>query len=239
MEEKEIILKHYKTFDVPVKINKNYEETIERIRVALYFTTEDMNNIKIIFVEEDDCEDILDEDNIERAFDAKEWYTKKKAKKVGPVVDPNDNEKAKLKAENSQLKRQINNLEKSLQETINSCNEKYKKQLDELKNKFINELKQRETLNKNNIEQITKSLSEYAQSVVKSKVEGYNNNIQNALNSKIEQSQISLKSGINDISQALNDINNNKEEIKKQIDESNKNFSQIIEISKININDNQ
>ena len=55
-------------------------------------------NIKIIFVEEDDCEDILDEDNIERAFDAKEWYTKKKAKKVGPVVDPNDNEKAKLNA---------------------------------------------------------------------------------------------------------------------------------------------
>ena len=108
-----------------------------------------------------------------------------------------------------------------------------------MKNKFINELKQRETLNKNNIEQITKSLSEYAQSVVKSKVEGYNNNIQNALNSKIEQSQISLKSGINDISQALNDINNIKEEIKKQIDESNKNFSQIIEISKININDNQ
>ena len=73
MEEKKIILKHYKTFDVPVKINKNYEETIERIRVALYFTGEDMNNIKIIFVEEDDCEDILDEDNIERAFDKKEW----------------------------------------------------------------------------------------------------------------------------------------------------------------------
>ena len=127
-------------------------------------------------------------------------------------------------------------VEKNMKETFKKCNEKYKVQLEQLKNKFIEELKQRETLNKKNIEQIEKDLIDCAQNMIRSKVEEYNNNVKNDLNSKIEQSKLNLNKGIEEIKSVLNDINTNKDEIKKQIGESNTNFSQIFEMSKINDN---
>ena len=72
--------------------------------------------------------------------------------------------------------------------------------------------------------------------MIRSKVEKYNNDVKNDLNSKIEQSKLNLNKGIEEIKSVLNDINTNKDEIKKQIGESNTNFSQIFEMSKINDN---
>jgi DNA repair exonuclease SbcCD ATPase subunit len=184
-----------------------------------------------------ECENILDEDHCDDAYNADEWTTSNKDS-PDPGFMHDEEEIKKLKEKIERFKAKIKN-SNSLQDAVKKCNEKYKSQLEELKTKFINELKQREALNKNNIEEITKNLTEYAQNAIKSKVEGYNNNIQNVLNTKIEASKTKLTQDNQDINNILKDINNNKDDIKKQIGESNTNFSKIIEISQINVNDNK
>lgn len=238
-EEKEIILHHNNEYHIKVKIKNDYDFTIKAVQKALYYSDKEMKNITINFMEDDGCENMLDEGNIEEAFEAKEWTTNR----IDCPVDNEENNKlkeeiSKLKAEIIKLKSQITN-SNAIQESIKKCNEKYKLQLEQLKNKFVNELKQRETLNQKNIEQITQNLTECAQSMIKSKVEDYNNKIKNDLNTKIEDSKANLNKGIDDINNVLKNINENKDGIKKHIDDSNANFSKIIEISQVNINENK
>ena len=237
-EEKEIILHHNDNYHIKVKIKNDYEFTIKAVQEALYYSDKEMENLIINFLDDDNYENMLDEDNIEDAFQAKEWVTSKKDSPEPNPAPVDNKEIEKLKAENSQLKAQIRN-SNAIQESIKKCNDKYKLQLEQLKNKFIEELKQRETLNQKNIEQITKNLTECAQGMIKSKVEDYNNKIKNDLNTKIEESKVNLNKGISEINNVLKTINENKEGIKKQIEESNNNFSRIIEISQVNINGNK
>ena len=235
-EEKQITL-HHNGYNISIKIRNDYDNIKDAVKRALYYTDAELEKININFLDDDECENILDEDNCDDAFNAKEWTTSKKdSDEPGPIHD--EEEIKKLKEEIDKLKAKLKN-SNSLQDAVKKCNEKYKVQLEQLKNKFINELKQREALNKNNIEEITKNLTEYAQNTIKTKVEGYNNNIQNVLNTKIEASKTKLTQDNQDINNILKDINNNKDDIKKQIGESNTNFSKIIEISQINVNDNK
>lgn len=235
-EEKEIILHHNDNYHIKVKIKSDHDYIINAVKEALFYSDEEMENLTINFLDDEGCENMLDEDNVEEAFTAKEWTTSKKNGSIPKPYTDFQKEMEKLKTENSQLKSQIKN-SNALQETINKCNEKYKLQLEQLKNKFIEELKQRENLNKKNLEQIHQELTECAQNMIKSKVEENNNTIKNNIDSKIEKSKVELNNGINEINKVLSDINANKEEIKKQIDESNANFSQIYELSKINVNE--
>ena len=66
-----------------------------------------------------------------------------------------------------------------------------------MQNKFIEELKQRETLNKKNIEQIEKDLIDCAQNMIRSKVEEYNNNVNQS--PKTNQKLTNFTSKIQDI----------------------------------------
>ena len=234
-EEKEITLHHNDNYEIKVKIKNDYQYILNAVKEALYYSDDEMENITINFLDEDGCDNMLDEDNVELAFESTEWTTSKKDTPTPKSAPTSNEEVEKLKAEISQLKSQLKN-SNSLKETFKKCNEKYKVQLEQLKNKFIEELKQRETLNKKNIEQIEKDLIDCAQNMIRSKVEKYNNDVKNDLNSKIEQSKLNLNKGIEEIKSVLNDINTNKDEIKKQIGESNTNFSQIFEMSKINDN---
>ena len=236
-EEKEITLIHNEKYEIKVTIKKDLNYIFEEVKKKLYYTDDEMRNINIDFLDNDGYENMLDEDSLDEAFEAQKWTTSKKDSE--PKSDPINNEEVeKLKKENTQLKSKIAN-SNSLQETIKKCNETYKLQIEQLKNKFIEELKKRETLNKKNLEKIHQDLTDCSQNMIKLKVEEYNNKINNDLNGKVEASKADLNKGINEIKSILDDINKNKEEIKKQIGESNTNVSQIIEISKININENK
>ena len=234
-EEKEIILRHNDKYIVKVKIKNDYNAIINAVKEALYYSDEEIKNLVISFIDDEECENTLDEDNIDEALEAKEWITKRKDS-PGPGPKPTqDGDVEKLKREISQLKSQIRNNSNALQEAIQKCNENYKQQLEQLKNKFVEELKQRENLNKTNLEQIQEELTECAKSMIKSKVEESNIKIKEELNSKIETNKINLNNGIEEISLILKNIDENKKEISKQIKESNENFSQIYELSQVNI----
>jgi len=233
-EEKEIILRHNDKYFVKVKIKNDYEAIINAVKEALYYSDDEIKNLVINFIDDEECENTLDEDNIEEAFEAKEWITRRKDS-PGPKPTQDGGDVEKLKREISQLKSQIRNNSSALQEAIQKCNENYKKQLEQLKNKFVEELKQRENLNKTNLEQIQEELTECAKSMIKSKVEESNIKIKEELNSKIEKNKTNLNNGIEEISSILKTIDDNKKEISKQIIESNENFTKIYELSQVNI----
>ena len=232
-EEKEIILRHNDKYFVKVKIKNDYEAIINAVKEALYYSDDEIKNLVINFIDDEECENTLDEDNIEEAFEAKEWITRRKDS-PGPKPTQDGGDVEKLKREISQLKSQIRNNSSALQEAIQKCNENYKQQLEQLKNKFVEELKKRENLNKQNLEQIQEELTECAKSMIKSKVEESNIKIKEELNSKIEKNKTNLNNGIEEISSILKTIDDNKKEISKQINESNENFSQIYELSQVN-----
>ena len=232
-EEKEIILRHNDKYFVKVKIKNDYEAIINAVKEALYYSDDEIKNLVINFIDDEECENTLDEDNIEEAFEAKEWITRRKDS-PGPKPTQDGGDVEKLKREISQLKSQIRNNSSALQEAIQKCNENYKQQLEQLKNKFVEELKKRENLNKQNLEQIQEELTECAKSMIKSKVEESNIKIKEELNSKIEKNKTNLNNGIEEISSILKTIDENKKEISKQISESNENFSQIYELSQVN-----
>ena len=232
-EEKEIILRHNDKYFVKVKIKNDYEAIINAVKEALYYSDDEIKNLVINFIDDEECENTLDEDNIEEAFEAKEWITRRKDS-PGPKPTQDGGDVEKLKREISQLKSQIRNNSSALQEAIQKCNENYKQQLEQLKNKFVEELKKRENLNKKNLEQIQEELTECAKSMIKSKVEESNIKIKEELNSKIEKNKTNLNKGIEEISSILKTIDDNKKEISKQISESNENFSQIYELSQVN-----
>ena len=232
-EEKEIILRHNDKYFVKVKIKNDYEAIINAVKEALYYSDDEIKNLVINFIDDEECENTLDEDNIEEAFEAKEWITRRKDS-PGPKPTQDGGDVEKLKREISQLKSQIRNNSSALQEAIQKCNENYKQQLEQLKNKFVEELKKRENLNKENLEQIQEELTECAKSMIKSKVEESNIKIKEELNSKIEKNKTNLNNGIDEISSILKTIDDNKKEISKQISESNENFSQIYELSQVN-----
>ena len=146
-EEKEITLHHNDNYKITVKIKNDYQYILNAVKEALYYSDDEMENITINFVDEDGCDNMLDEDNVELAFEAQDWTTSKKDTPIPKSAPTSNEEVEKLKAEISQLKSQLKN-SNSLKETFKKCNEKYKVQLEQLKNKFIEELKQRETLNK-------------------------------------------------------------------------------------------
>ena len=233
-EEKEIILRHNDKYIVKVKIKNDYEAIINAVKEALYYSDDEIKNLVINFIDDEECENTLDEDNIEEAFEAKEWITRRKDS-PGPKPTQDGGDVEKLKREISQLKSQIRNNSSALQEAIQKCNENYKQQLEQLKNKFVEELKKRENLNKQNLEQIQEELTECAKSMIKSKVEESNIKIKEELNSKIEKNKTNLNNGIEEISSILKTIDDNKKEISKQIIESNENFTKIYELSQVNI----
>ena len=233
-EEKEIILRHNDKYFVKVKIKNDYDAIINAVKEALYYSDDEIKNLVINFIDDEECENTLDEDNIEEAFEAKEWITRRKDS-PGPKPTQDGGDVEKLKREISQLKSQIRNNSSALQEAIQKCNENYKQQLEQLKNKFVEELKKRENLNKENLEQIQKELTECATSKIKSKVEESNIKIKEELNSKIEKNKTNLNNGIEEISSILKTIDDNKKEISKQIIESNENFTKIYELSQVNI----
>ena len=98
------------------------------------------------------------------------------------------------------------------------------------------ELKKRETLNKQTLEEIIDKMSNEAKDMVENRVNDYNNNIKELLKSKLEQSKIDLNNEKKNITQALDEITNTQKEIKEKVDGSKITFSKVMELSAANIN---
>ena len=110
-EEKQITLLH-NGYRIPLKIKIDYEYIIKAVKNALYFTDEDMKQIYINFIDDDECESILDEDNMEDAFyaNANVWSTSRKELDFQILKEDDNNRNNQLTKENNDLKEEINKL---------------------------------------------------------------------------------------------------------------------------------
>ena len=149
-EEKEIKLYH-NTYKVVIKIKKKYDDIKQSIKDSLYLTEEDYNNLQINFLDADGDENILEEDTFEDAYNAEEWVTSKKVGTTPGKQEQNNNTVSK-----EEIKKMKNNIynkcAKIIEKKIKETNDKWKQKFEELNNKFQDELKKRETLNKKTLE---------------------------------------------------------------------------------------
>ena len=129
-----------------------------------------------------------------------------------------------------------NKCAKIIEKKIKETNDKWKKKFEELNNKFQDELKKRETLNKKTLEEIIDKMSNEAKDMVENRVNDYNNNIKELLKSKLEQSKIDLNNEKKNITQALDEITNTQKEIKEKVEGSKITFSKVMDLSAANIN---
>ena len=90
---------------------------MKAVKNALYFSDEDMKQIDINFIDVDECENCLDEDNVEDAFYADVWSTSRK-ELISPIKDfqilkeDDNNRNSQLTKENNDLKEEIYKLNK-------------------------------------------------------------------------------------------------------------------------------
>ena len=231
-EEKKVVLS-YNGYKIPIRIEKDYDKIKAKIQESLYLTKEDMDKLSINFKDSEGYENMLDEDTIGDAFQSEEWIISKDEEDEDQDKKQ-DNEKSdkeikKLKKEKKDALEQVN----ALKIKIKEISDKWKESIEKLKNNFINELQQRENLNKTNIENITKNLTESAQNIIAQKVEEYNNNISEVLKSKIEDSTIDLNNKKDEFTKNLEELTKTQSEIKNTVEQSKVKFIDIINKSKI------
>ena len=231
-EEKKVVLS-YNGYKISIRIEKDYDKIKAKIQESLYLTKEDMDKLSINFKDSEGYENMLDEDTIGDAFQSEEWIISKEEEDEDQDKKQ-DNEKSdkeikKLKKEKKDALEQVN----ALKIKIKEISDKWKESIEKLKNNFINELQQRENLNKTNIENITKNLTESAQNIIAQKVEEYNNNISEVLKSKIEDSTIDLNNKKDEFTKNLEELTKTQSEIKNTVEQSKVKFIDIINKSKI------
>ena len=129
MSTKEITIK-YNGYDIQLEINNDYNSTLEIIKKKLYLQDEDLGNIFIYYIDEDNLENELDEDNFDEAYESVNW-----------TIYRNDQNKNEKETDGKELEEEKKNLEKELKEKLKEklkkeVNEKIKKKIEELKTKF-------------------------------------------------------------------------------------------------------
>ena len=231
-EEKKVVLS-YNGYKISIRIEKDFDKIKAKIQESLYLTKEDMDKLSINFKDSEGYENMLDEDTIGDAFQSEEWIISKEEEDEDQDKKQ-DNEKSdkeikKLKKEKKDALEQVN----ALKIKIKEINDKWKESIEKLKNNFINELEQRENLNKTNIENITKNLTESAQNIIAQKVEEYNNNISEVLKTKIEKSTIDLNNKKDEFTKNVEELTKTQIEIKNTVEQSKGKFIDIINKSKI------
>jgi hypothetical protein len=234
MSEKTILLLHNE-FKIEVEIPNNYNEVNEVVRKALFLKPEEMAKLTLMYKDEEGDNNPLDEDSFEDAFKAKEWCTR-------PNQDDDDDNEIKEKEE-KEIQKMKDNEEKMKEIFINmmnnkvkEVNEKWKKEFENLKIKFKNELEKRENLHQKNLEQIIGNMSNYFDSVIEAKVDNYNNEIKKVFATQIINNTTDFNKGNEDFKKNVNNLKDVQNSINEDIQNSFKNFADILKFSGINNN---
>lgn len=214
------ITMHYNGFNISIEIKNDYKTIKETIRNKLYLTEEDMESFSIIFVDSEGDRNILDEDNFEEAFNSQDWSMERNVEKVNNNFHLDD---LHIKEE------MTNNFVIILKNKLKESDEFWKNKIKKIKlkyNKEIEELKEKEKLNKNYMKKALEDMSKFVKKNLGDKLEEYNNIINDIMNTNIKNSKLNL-----------NDANNGVQKTMEQISQIQENMKQNLEISKINFED--
>jgi hypothetical protein len=255
MSEKEITLKH-NGYEIKVKIKNNFKETKENIKKTLYFRDNDIEKYKLYFIdEEDDQIEVDDEDNIKN-FD--EGFAKAKIWGL-ELIDEIEGGKGNANLDEiiekmKNVKEAMNDQAKAFQRNItNKFKEISDKKISELSQKYENKIKNLEDIiislkkkNKDLIDIIEKmkeiqdssikNILNYAEKKVEEKLDEYNAESEQSLNSKISESKLGINQSSINIRNSLNELSKNQQDIQGKIEDSKEYFKSIYKLSLRNIN---
>ena len=121
---------------------------------------------------------------------------------------------------------------------IKELNEKWKNKINELKNKFQKEFKEKEILNQKLTEQIIINLSKYSQTIIEQTFINYDNHINGIIQKKLEEKINYLTNKKKEIKDSVNDGINIQKEIKEDLNNMKDQFFNILNNSVKGIENN-
>ena len=252
--EEEKINQNFK--DIINELNKIYEEDIKNLKhneiienmnnlkqiIELisntynaynnnYFNALNINSVLSTYMENDHIKNEIMKKISKDKYE--QVYNKIKQKNINQKNIGNKN----LNLNREKLKNEItSNCIEFMNDKIKEINKKWKNKIEEMKNRYKSELKEREILNNKAIEEMLNKISNNTSDIIQNQKIKYIDKIKSVLENKLEIENINTNKINNDIKLVLNDINTNKDDIKKDINDSYTNFASIYEISKINEN---
>ena len=252
--EEEKINQNFK--DIINELNKIYEEDIKNLKhneiienmnnlkqiIELisntynaynnnYFNALNINSVLSTYMENDHIKNEIMKKISKDKYE--QVYNKIKQKNINQKNIGNKN----LNLNREKLKNEItSNCIEFMNDKIKEINKKWKNKIEEMKNRYKSELKEREILNNKAIEEMLNKISNNTSDIIQNQKIKYIDKIKSVLENKLEIENFNTNKINNDIKLVLNDINTNKDYIKKDINDSKTNFTSIFEISKINEN---
>ena len=196
-----------------------------------YFNALNINSVLSTYMENDHIKNEIMKKISKDKYE--QVYNKIKQKNINQKNIGNKN----LNLNREKLKNEItSNCIEFMNDKIKEINKKWKNKIEEMKNRYKSELKEREILNNKAIEEMLNKISNNTSDIIQNQKIKYIDKIKSVLENKLEIENINTNKINNDIKLVLNDINTNKDYIKKDINDSYTNFASIYEISKINEN---
>ena len=265
IKEKEITLSHNGYNSIKLRIKKDYEEAKKAIKEKLYFQDKDLNKYILSYIDNDGDENNIDEDEFDSAFQFSEWVLKP----IEEDDDNPGKDKEKIKAELEEFKKGVNKNVKNKQKEINEKVQKIKEDLisrftkiskdkiSENNRKYEEKIKKLEEIikslkekNKKILEDVKKEYEEsivnildaagdFAGKKIEDQLESYNNQFNEALNSKIRESTIQMSEINNTIKNNIGELTSDQGKMKDVMDDIKGKFNELyLNVSQKNININ-
>ena len=236
-EEKQITLKH-NGYEISLKIKNDYEETKKLLKEKIYFQDKDLEKFELFYIDDEEDENIIDEDNFEEAFESSTWGLRPIDDNNQPAVNleeiktkVNDKVKKTQKEVNEKIEKIKEELKqkfiKIANEKITTNNLKYEakiKKYEEIikslkeKNKLI--LKQVEDAHEESVKKIIDEISEYTEKKVENELDQYNNEFSDNLKSIISESTLNIENTNKEVKKITDDLISIKEKMKDAMDGS-------------------
>ena len=233
----------YNGYEIKLEIKNNYESAIDTIKKKLYFQDKDLENVFVFYIDEDDCENDLDEDSFDEAYVFLNWRIRRKDeyKEEDEIIDKKEKEDKGISEK--KLEEEKKKLTEKLQ---NEVNEEIKQKIEDLKNKFKKIANERITANNLKYEKKIKELNdiikqlieknkkiiEYAEQKLNDQMEFLNTDFYNNIDSKLKDSNIHINTKNRTIEKEIQSLEKNQNEMSEVMNNCKNNFREIYQVHK-------
>jgi len=258
-EEKEITL-FYNGYEVTVNIKNDYTGAMSAIKEKLYLQDKDLEKFSLVYIDDDEDEVDVEEDQFDEAFNSSKWKFNKQEEEEDETAKGNNTPdiseiKEKIKSNtqkevNQKIKKikedLINKFTKITNEKIALVQSQYEekiKKLEEtiksLKEKNKQSMEEIEKRHEESVQNILNEVSKYAEERINNSIDIYNEEMTNVMNSQIQNDTTEFKNIEEKISKDFSKITTQQENMRESINDSKTNFSEIYRMSVQGMNNNK
>lgn len=263
MSTRTITLKH-NGFEIPIKITENWEETMKNIRNKLYFREKDLKKYDIFYLDDENYENDLSEDDYDSIYSDKEikiWGLRLKNPEGeenddgdgdSKVID-NNNGISKEKQEEitkdlektfkKKQKQLIEKFKKIATEKIAANNLKYEERIKKLeqtikslKEKNKKELDEINKIQEESVLKIMEEVSDYAEKKIGEQLESFNSQFTEDLQTQIQKSSVDINTKSMSVKKVISSMDSNQNEMKEKFTDTKEIVRDIYKASQQNMN---